>query len=140
MVARFVFIYALIVELQEYCGTCTNNLGDRNCVWISFKLVSHIYTYMPTLERLKAVRGLGFAPTPQKIVFQKDAKWCILLHFGYKICSVKSLNIVWKKHEKMEVRDRPFNLKGRVMVFCFVQNFVFEQHKSQSFFFLSREA
>jgi hypothetical protein len=36
-------------------------------------------------------------------VFQKDAKWCILLHFGYKICSVKSLNIVWKKHEKMEI-------------------------------------
>jgi hypothetical protein len=25
-----------------YCGTCTNNLGNRNCVWISFKLVSHI--------------------------------------------------------------------------------------------------
>jgi hypothetical protein len=48
---------------------------------------------MPTLERLKEVGGLGFAP-PQKIVFQKDAKWCILLHFGYKICSVKSLNIV----------------------------------------------
>jgi hypothetical protein len=32
---------------------------------------------MPTLERLKAVEGLGFAMTlsPQKIVFQKDAKW-----------------------------------------------------------------
>ena len=59
-----------------------------------------VYSYMPTLERLKAVAGLGFAtpppppPPPQKIVFQKDAKWCILLHFGYKICSVKSLNIV----------------------------------------------
>ena len=88
-----------------------------------------IYTYMPTLERLKAVRGLGFAPPPE-IVFQKDAKWCILLHFRYKICSVKSLSIVWKRHEKMEVRDRPFNLKGGVMVFCFVQNFFFGQHKS----------
>ena len=51
-----------------------------------------VYSYMPTLERLKAVAGLGFAT--QKIVFQKDAKRCILLHFGYKICSVKSLNIV----------------------------------------------
>jgi hypothetical protein len=54
--------------------------------------------YMPTLERLKAVGGLGFAsplpPPHQKIVFQKDAKWCILLHFGYQICSVKSLNIL----------------------------------------------
>ena len=60
---------------------------------------------MPTLGRLKAVEGLGFAthPPPQKIVFQKDAKWCILLHFGYKICSVKSLNIVSKNHEKMEI-------------------------------------
>ena len=42
-------------------------------------------------------------PHPQKIVFQKDAKWSILLHFGYKTCSVKSLNIVWKNHEKMEI-------------------------------------
>ena len=42
-------------------------------------------------------------PPPQKIVFQKDAKWCILLHFGYQICSVKSLNIVWKNHEQMEI-------------------------------------
>ena len=42
MVARFDFIYAFIVELWEYCGTCTNNLGDSNCVWNSFKLVSHI--------------------------------------------------------------------------------------------------
>ena len=51
---------------------------------------------MPTLERLKAVGGLEFAPPPppQKIVFKNDVKWSILLHFGYKICSVKSLNIV----------------------------------------------
>jgi hypothetical protein len=29
-----------------------------------------------------------------------------------------------------ELRDRPFNLKGRgVMFFCFVQNFFFGQHK-----------
>jgi hypothetical protein len=27
------------------------------------------------------------------------------------------------------IRDRPFNLKGGVMVFCFVQNFFFRQHK-----------
>jgi hypothetical protein len=38
-------------------------------------------TYMPTPERLEAVGGA-----------QKDAKWCILLHFGYKICLVKTLN------------------------------------------------
>jgi hypothetical protein len=35
--------------------------------------------------------------------FQKDANWCTLLHFGYKFCSVKSLNIVWKNHEIMEI-------------------------------------
>jgi hypothetical protein len=28
-----------------------------------------------------------------KMLFQKDAKWCILLHFGYKICVVKTLSI-----------------------------------------------
>ena len=62
---------------------------------ISFINLVKSITYMPTLERLKAVECLGFAThPPQKIVFQKDAKWCILLHFGYEICSVKSLNIV----------------------------------------------
>ena len=30
--------------------------------------------------------------------------------------------------DKLELRDRPFNLKGRVMVFCFVQNFFFGQN------------
>ena len=33
------------------------------------------------------------------------------------------------------VRDRPFNLKGGVMVFCFVQNFFFGQNKSQNIYF-----
>ena len=36
---------------------------------------------MPTLERLKALGGT-----------QNDAKWCILLHFAYIICLVKTLN------------------------------------------------
>ena len=35
-----------------------------------------------------------------------------------------------KHHGGVAIRDRPFNLKGRVMVFCFVQNFFFGQHKS----------
>jgi hypothetical protein len=44
-------------------------------------------------------------PSPQSKVatITEISKWCILLHFGYKICSVKSLNIVWKNHEKMEI-------------------------------------
>ena len=51
-------------------------------------------TYMPTLKKLKAVGGRGGSGN---LLFQKDAKWCILLHFGYKICEVKTLNIlVWK--------------------------------------------
>ena len=35
------------------------------------------------------------------------------------------------------LRDRPFNLKGRVMVFCFVQNLLFRQHqhKTQNIYF-----
>jgi hypothetical protein len=36
--------------------------------------------YMPTLERLKAVGGLK--------IFQKDAKWCIVLHFECKFISL----------------------------------------------------
>ena len=39
------------------------------------------------------------------------------------------------------LRDRPFNLKGGVMVFCFVQTIFFGQHKSSNiYFFLSRKA
>jgi hypothetical protein len=29
-----------------------------------------------------------------KMFFQKDAKWCILLHFEFKTCIVKTLNTV----------------------------------------------
>ena len=36
------------------------------------------------------------------------------------------------------IRDRPFNLKGGVMVFCFVQNFFFGQHKSSNIIFFCR--
>jgi hypothetical protein len=39
----------------------------------------------------------------ERFILAKDTECTILLHFGYKICSVKSLNIVWKKHEKMEI-------------------------------------
>ena len=56
----------------------------RVCICQRTKLTT--ISYMPTLERLKAGGGGSF--------FQKDAKWCILLHFGYKICVVKTLNIV----------------------------------------------
>ena len=43
-----------------------------------YRVVSpHLIAYMPTLERLKAVEGLGFEttppPPPPKIIFQKDA-------------------------------------------------------------------
>jgi hypothetical protein len=37
-------------------------------------------------------------------------------------------------------RDRPFNLKGGVMVFCFVQNFFFGQQELEYLFFSSRKA
>ena len=47
---------------------------------------------MPTLERLKAVENC----------FSEGRKMVHSVAFGYKICSVNSLNIVWKKHEKME--------------------------------------
>ena len=36
------------------------------------------------------------------------------------------------------LRDRPFNLKGGVMVFCSVQKFFFGQHKSQNIYFFCR--
>jgi hypothetical protein len=40
---------------------CTNNLGDRNCVWISFKLVSHIFlsnfSYVKILSQIRRLTG-----------------------------------------------------------------------------------
>ena len=54
-------------------------------------------------------------------------------HLGLEISNDGS----WQKNidlitKKAFTRDRPFNLKreGGVMVFCFVQNFFFGQHKS----------
>ena len=44
--------------------------------------------------------------------------------------------LLFVPYEK-QVRDRPFNLQG-VMVFCFVQNFFFGQHKSQNIHFFCR--
>ena len=42
------------------------------CTFVGF---DDIVTYMPTLERLKAVEGLGFATQPpQKIVFSEGRK------------------------------------------------------------------
>ena len=38
------------------------------------------------------------------------------------------------------LRDRPFNIQGGVMVFCFVQNFFFGQHKSYIIFFVMQSA
>ena len=44
-------------------------------------------------------------------------------------CHIK--NVCKKAVQQLNIlRDRPFNLKGGVMVFCFVQNFFFGQHKS----------
>jgi hypothetical protein len=101
-VVLYVLVHFISVSMEIYYWPF-----DKFFIWSVLWILACSWwgvPYMPTLERLKAVEGLGFAMTlsPQKIVFQKDAKWCILLHFGYKICSVKSLNIVWKNHEKME--------------------------------------
>jgi hypothetical protein len=41
----------------------------------------------------------------------KDAKWCIQLHFGNKICVVKTLNIVWWNHEQMDIFFRRAHTK-----------------------------
>jgi hypothetical protein len=38
--------------------------------------------------------------------------------------------VINPKLEMNTIRERPFNLKGGVMVFCFVQKFFFGQHKS----------
>ena len=42
----------------------------------------------------------------------------------------QKVNTNGKSSEWKDVRDRPFNLKGGVMVFCFVQKFFIGQHKS----------
>ena len=57
-----------------------------------------------------------------------------------------AFEITWFDHMYDLFRDRPFNLQGAgvgggIMVFYFVQNNFFGQHKSQNiYFFLSRKA
>ena len=57
--------------------------------------------------------------------------YCTSIYIFWSIISLKNFILF---------RERPFNLKGGVMVFCFVQNFFFGQHKSQNIYFLSRKA
>ena len=59
---------------------------------------------------------------------------CCFEYFLFFYCFLYSLFFLL-------IRDRPFNLKvggGGVMVFCFVQNFFFGQHKSQNIYFFCR--
>jgi hypothetical protein len=59
----------------------------------------------------------------------ESAKWDFFSHFQLHLYNRQtSANLVWSR-DLNEVRDRPFNLQGWVMVFCFVQNFFFGQHR-----------
>ena len=53
--------------------------------------------------------------------------------YGAPFISFAIFQLSFKK--VLFVRERPFILKGEVMVFCFVQNFFFGQHESREFFF-----
>ena len=53
--------------------------------------------------------------------------------YGAPFISFAIFQLSFKK--VLFVRERPFNLKGEVMVFCFVQNFFFGQHESRNIFF-----
>ena len=57
--------------------------------------------------------------------------------YGAPFISFAIFQLSFKK--VLFVRERPFNLKGEVMFFCFVQNFFFGQHESRNIFFLSRK-
>ena len=66
-------------------------ISSARKIWASKILrVTGPNAYMPTLERRKAVGGLGFAqpPPPRKLFFRRTQNG------AYQICSVKSLNIV----------------------------------------------
>ena len=72
----------------------------------------------------------GFSPLISHNLWKVYAVPKIL--YGLEVMPIKK-----KEMEQMEImqmkllRDRPFNVKGGgVMVFCFVQNFFFGQHKS----------
>ena len=50
-------------------------------------------------------------------------------------CPEKTSDLLQVTDKLYHIRDRPFDLKRRIMVFCFVQNFFFGQQKSQNIFF-----
>ena len=54
--------------------------------------------------------------------------WEYCKSWGLEINYTKSKAMIFNKGSRL--RDRPFNLKRGVMVFCFVQKFFFGQHKS----------
>ena len=54
-------------------------------------------------------------------------------------CPEKTSDLLQVTDKLYHIRDRPFDLKRRITVFCFVQNFFFGQQKSE-YFFLSLKA
>jgi hypothetical protein len=75
------------------------------------------------------------------LIFLSRARWlCHILSYlfiSYKVfMSHFVLYILSRTRSSCHIwcivlfRDRPFNLQGGVMVFCFVQKYVFGQHKS----------
>ena len=56
-----------------------------------------------------------------------DKELCTLVDYYNE--QLRLLNKHKTPRISQDIRDRPFNLKGGVMVFCFVQNFFFGQHE-----------
>ena len=61
----------------------------------------------------------------------------VLVSLNYPIRSIKRFSVLIGFGRSI-VRERPFNLRGGVMVFCLVQNLFFGQHELE-YFFLSRK-
>ena len=100
-----------------------------------------------------AVMGdMGWIPIYHKQWKIISSQWCKLMNMDQNRMnrkmfawaddvSLKSKRVKnWNYVDRKQFRDRPFNLQGGVMVFCFVQNFFFGQRELEYLFILSREA
>ena len=106
-------------------------------------------SHVDFLIRLKNIIFVEVYPTdiPTKFFFQfradgnekfADNNQCKVITMTKKrrVSLQYIMNISQSLELSISLRDRPFTLKGGgVMVFCFVRNFFFGQHKSQNIYF-----